>query len=214
VSETADCPFSCASMAGGAFVVTGLSAAFLAYTRSVCAAYFCGAALGCALSVKVIKKFVRQPRPLGVTRLESYGYELYHRLCLRQPLGENLKPFFCVLIVCLARTRPSCSSTLARWSLRRLRCPSTLHSPITRHSCVAPGPAAVHLPLWSLFLGSGGATTISSKSQLGVCMGRVFLHCVRGVDRWAGCIRPLVRKMARRFHGMALTIPTVSEIEL
>jgi len=63
-------------MAVGAYVVTGLSAGFLAYTRSVCAAYFCGAALGCALSVKVIKKFVRQPRPPGVTTLKSYGYEL------------------------------------------------------------------------------------------------------------------------------------------
>jgi len=78
VSETADL------MTGGAYIVSGLSAAFLAYTRSVCTAYFCGAALGCALSVKVIKKFVRQPRPLGVTTLKSYGYELDHHfsLCL------------------------------------------------------------------------------------------------------------------------------------
>ena len=61
--------------------MSGLSAIFLAYTRSVCAAYFCGAALGCALSVKVIKKFVRQPRPMGKTALKSYGYDPHHRLC-------------------------------------------------------------------------------------------------------------------------------------
>jgi len=54
------------------------SATFLAYTRSVCAAYFCGAALGCALSVKVIKIFVRQPRPPGVTTLKSYGMPSTH----------------------------------------------------------------------------------------------------------------------------------------
>lgn len=81
-SETADRLFLRASMAGGAYIVSGLSATFLAYTRSVCAAYFCGTALGCALSVKVIKKFVRQPRPQGVTTLESYGYELNRHLSL------------------------------------------------------------------------------------------------------------------------------------
>jgi len=76
------------SMAGGAFLISGLSAVFLAYTRSVCAAYFCGAALGCALSVKVIKIFVRQPRPEGATTLKSYGYESHHRLCLRLQLAK------------------------------------------------------------------------------------------------------------------------------
>ena len=66
--------------------MSGLSAAYLAYTRSVCAAYFCGAALCCALSVKVIKRVVRQPRPVGVTELKSYGYELDHLLPLfREP---------------------------------------------------------------------------------------------------------------------------------
>ena len=67
-------------MAGGAILIAGLSAIFLAYTRSICAAYFCGAALGCALSVKVIKIFVRQPRPPGGTTLKSYGYESHHLL--------------------------------------------------------------------------------------------------------------------------------------
>ena len=66
--------------------MSGLSAAYLAYTRSVCAAYFCGAALCCALSVKVIKIVVRQPRPVGATKLKSYGYELDHLLpMLREP---------------------------------------------------------------------------------------------------------------------------------
>lgn len=80
MSEAADRSFLCSPMTGGAFVVSGLSATFLAYTRSVCAAYFCGAALCCALSVKVIKKFVRQPRPLGETTLNSYGYGSHHFL--------------------------------------------------------------------------------------------------------------------------------------
>lgn len=65
-------------MAAGAFAITGASAAFLIYTRSVCAAYFCGAALCCALSVKVIKKFVKQPRPIGTTKLKSYGMPSTH----------------------------------------------------------------------------------------------------------------------------------------
>ena len=49
--------------------MSGLSAIFLAYTRSVCAAYFCGAALGCALSVKVtaicvsIDRFLQDTAP-------------------------------------------------------------------------------------------------------------------------------------------------------
>lgn len=86
--------FSRAPMPVGAFAITGASFAFLAYTRSVCAAYFCGAALCCALSVKVIKKIVKQPRPLGATQLKSYGYELYSGLsafvyCSR----HSLKPF-------------------------------------------------------------------------------------------------------------------------
>lgn len=152
--------------------MTGFSAAFLAYTRSICAAYFCGAALCCALSVKVIKRFVRQPRPVGVTKLKSYGYELDHPLspiCCALRESEITLPF--VLIVCLVRTRPSCFSTLARWCLHRLRCPSTLHSPITPVFVCGPRSWRPHLPLWSLCLGSGGATTISSKSQLGVCMG-------------------------------------------
>ena len=139
LSETAGHSFLCASMAIGAYAITLASSAFLAYTRSVCAAYFCGAALCCALSVKVIKKFVKQPRPLGVTQLKSYGYELHYSLSLRPLLPhESEILYLSVLLVCLALTRPSCSSTLARWFLRPLRCPSTLRSQIT-YACVC-GP--------------------------------------------------------------------------
>ncbi|KAF9564670.1 PAP2-domain-containing protein, partial [Agrocybe pediades] len=43
--------------------VIGLTALFNLYTRSAGVAYFTVGAVGCSLSVKVIKKFVRQPRP-------------------------------------------------------------------------------------------------------------------------------------------------------
>ena len=172
-------------MAVGAYVVTGLSAGFLAYTRSVCAAYFCGAALGCALSVKVIKKFVRQPRPPGVTTLKSYGYELYHPFiycALRE--SETLHLF--VLIVCLAHTLPSCSSTLARWCSPQLRYLSTLHSLITPAFAFGPQFWRPHLPLWSLCLGSGGATMISSRSRpeafMGLCVLSLRSKC--GLVDW------------------------------
>ena len=77
-------------MTVGAYAITGVSSVFLAYTRSVCAAYFCGAALCCALSVKVIKKFVKQPRPHGVTQLKSYGYELHYGPVFRPPFSASV----------------------------------------------------------------------------------------------------------------------------
>lgn len=71
-------------------------------------------------------------------------------------------PLF-ALIVCLVRTLLSCSFTLVRWCSRLLRCPSTLHSPITPVFVCGPRFWWPHLPLWSLCLGSGGATTIPFK---------------------------------------------------
>ncbi|THU89510.1 hypothetical protein K435DRAFT_674621 [Dendrothele bispora CBS 962.96] len=44
--------------------VTALTAAFVAFTRSAGVAYFIGGAVACSMSVKVVKKFVRQPRPV------------------------------------------------------------------------------------------------------------------------------------------------------
>lgn len=76
-------------MVVGAYAITVASSAFLAYTRSICAAYFCGAALCCALSVKVIKIFVKQPRPVGVTQLKSYGYESHCGLSCSRQYSEN-----------------------------------------------------------------------------------------------------------------------------
>lgn len=56
--------------------VTGITACFLLYTRSVGVAYFAAGAVACSMSVKVIKKFIRQPRPLptaGARKKVSYG---------------------------------------------------------------------------------------------------------------------------------------------
>ncbi|KZT74977.1 PAP2-domain-containing protein [Daedalea quercina L-15889] len=62
-------------------VVTGLTACFILYTRSTGVAYFAGGAVLCSTTVKVIKRFVRQPRPVQVIRGKrktSYGMPSTH----------------------------------------------------------------------------------------------------------------------------------------
>ncbi|KAH8119889.1 hypothetical protein DFH11DRAFT_15513 [Phellopilus nigrolimitatus] len=56
------------------FIVTGLTACCVLYTRSAGVAYFAAGAVACSLSVKVVKRIVRQPRPLHLTPgRQSYG---------------------------------------------------------------------------------------------------------------------------------------------
>lgn len=59
-------------------VVTGLTACFNLYTRSAGVLYFTTGAVVCSLSVKLIKRVIRQPRPpnsvLGRKAKVSYGY--------------------------------------------------------------------------------------------------------------------------------------------
>ncbi|EPT01560.1 hypothetical protein FOMPIDRAFT_56482 [Fomitopsis schrenkii] len=62
-------------------VVTAITAAFVLYTRSAGVAYFAAGAVLCSMSVKVIKRFVRQPRPVQVIRgkrKKSYGMPSTH----------------------------------------------------------------------------------------------------------------------------------------
>ncbi|KAF7440486.1 hypothetical protein PC9H_000831 [Pleurotus ostreatus] len=64
------------------FVVTGLSAAFLLYTRSAGVLYFTLGALLCSATVKLIKRAIRQPRPVvehaAGKRKVSYGMPSTH----------------------------------------------------------------------------------------------------------------------------------------
>ncbi|KAH9937336.1 PAP2-domain-containing protein [Fomitopsis serialis] len=62
-------------------VVTGITACFVLYTRSAGVAYFAAGAVLCSMSVKVIKRCVRQPRPVQVIRgkrKKSYGMPSTH----------------------------------------------------------------------------------------------------------------------------------------
>lgn len=64
-------------------VVTGLTAGFLLYTRSSAVAYFAAGAVVCSLTVKTIKRLVRQPRPVATIRGKrktSYGYHAFSLL--------------------------------------------------------------------------------------------------------------------------------------
>ncbi|EKM61360.1 uncharacterized protein PHACADRAFT_82915 [Phanerochaete carnosa HHB-10118-sp] len=62
-------------------VVTGLTAAVILYTRSAGIAYFALGAVVCSRTVKAIKRFIRQPRPLHSSsdhRKKSYGMPSTH----------------------------------------------------------------------------------------------------------------------------------------
>ncbi|EJD03646.1 uncharacterized protein FOMMEDRAFT_19035 [Fomitiporia mediterranea MF3/22] len=60
-------------------IVTSLTACCVLYTRSAGVAYFAAGAVCCSLSVKVIKRFIRQPRPLHPTsKKKTYGMPSTH----------------------------------------------------------------------------------------------------------------------------------------
>ncbi|PPR06671.1 hypothetical protein CVT26_001213 [Gymnopilus dilepis] len=64
--------------------VITLTASFVLYTRSAGVAYFAGGATLCSLSVKAIKKLIRQPRPAhlpGRKAKISYGCGSCARHC-------------------------------------------------------------------------------------------------------------------------------------
>ena len=55
-------------------VVTGLTAAAVLYTRSAGVAYFAAGAVACSTSAKVVKKVIRQPRPISPqSHKKTYG---------------------------------------------------------------------------------------------------------------------------------------------
>ena len=55
-------------------IVTLFTGSFVLYTQSAAAAYFSAGAVLCSLSVKVVKRIIRQPRPLHPSsRKKSYG---------------------------------------------------------------------------------------------------------------------------------------------
>ncbi|KZV77725.1 PAP2-domain-containing protein [Peniophora sp. CONT] len=61
--------------------IIGATAAFLLYTRSAGVAYFAAGAVSCSLSVKVVKRLIRQERPDPIYRKvkkKSYGMPSTH----------------------------------------------------------------------------------------------------------------------------------------
>ncbi|KAJ7632601.1 PAP2-domain-containing protein [Roridomyces roridus] len=58
--------------------VTGLTAVVVLFTRSAGVAYFSAGALACSLSVKVLKRAIRQPRPKKSTGKKTYGMPSTH----------------------------------------------------------------------------------------------------------------------------------------
>ncbi|KAI1782825.1 PAP2-domain-containing protein [Ganoderma leucocontextum] len=62
-------------------IVTSLTAAVVLYTRSAGVAYFAASAVLCSVTVKIIKRFVRQPRPVVTIRgkrKRTYGMPSTH----------------------------------------------------------------------------------------------------------------------------------------
>ncbi|KAJ7709923.1 hypothetical protein B0H17DRAFT_244735 [Mycena rosella] len=60
------------------FTVTALTAAAILFTRSACVAYLGAGALACSLSVKVLKRGIRQPRPALRQTKKTYGMPSTH----------------------------------------------------------------------------------------------------------------------------------------
>ncbi|KII94108.1 hypothetical protein PLICRDRAFT_88372 [Plicaturopsis crispa FD-325 SS-3] len=59
--------------------VTGLTACVLLYTKSSGVLYFCVGGVACSMSVKLIKRFIRQPRPAHPSQHKiSYGMPSTH----------------------------------------------------------------------------------------------------------------------------------------
>ncbi|RPD61635.1 PAP2-domain-containing protein [Lentinus tigrinus ALCF2SS1-7] len=61
-------------------IVTTLTGCFVLYTGSAGAAYFATGAVLCSVTVKILKRFVRQPRPVIVNgrRKKTYGMPSTH----------------------------------------------------------------------------------------------------------------------------------------
>jgi len=62
-------------------ILTSLTASYLAYTRSAGVAYFAAGAVMCSLTVKLVKRILRQPRPvqMGLSHQKlSYGMPSTH----------------------------------------------------------------------------------------------------------------------------------------
>ncbi|KAI0356879.1 phosphatidic acid phosphatase type 2/haloperoxidase, partial [Trametes cingulata] len=61
-------------------IVTTLTGSFLLYTRSAGVAYFTAGALLCSITVKILKRCFRQPRPVIVNgrRKKTYGMPSTH----------------------------------------------------------------------------------------------------------------------------------------
>ncbi|KAF8516733.1 hypothetical protein BU17DRAFT_50707, partial [Hysterangium stoloniferum] len=59
-------------------IVTSLTACVQIYTCSAGVAYFCAGALACTLSAKGIKRLIKQPRPVGISKKLSYGMPSTH----------------------------------------------------------------------------------------------------------------------------------------
>ncbi|KAF8585832.1 hypothetical protein K439DRAFT_1342550 [Ramaria rubella] len=89
-------------------IITCLTTCVQLYTRSAGVAYFIVGALSCSLSVKMVKKMIKQPRPLGKTKKLTYGMPSTHSAtityyssyicaaCLYLPLHksfERIPPF-------------------------------------------------------------------------------------------------------------------------
>lgn len=58
-------------------MVTALTAFTVLYTRSIGVFYFCAGALACTVSVKIIKRILRQARPVQTAHRKqkhTYGY--------------------------------------------------------------------------------------------------------------------------------------------
>lgn len=71
------------------FTVTALTACFILYTRSAGAVYFAIGAVFCSLSVKLVKRIIRQPRPPNLPGRQvkiSYGCVEGARLLQNQDL--------------------------------------------------------------------------------------------------------------------------------
>ncbi|KAA1468253.1 hypothetical protein DENSPDRAFT_794049 [Dentipellis sp. KUC8613] len=60
------------------FTVTALTAASLLYTRSAGIAYFCAGGVACSVTVKLLKRVLRQPRPEGRSQKRTYGMPSTH----------------------------------------------------------------------------------------------------------------------------------------
>ncbi|KAI0068357.1 PAP2-domain-containing protein [Artomyces pyxidatus] len=102
-------------------IVTGITACFILYTRSAGAAYFSLGAVACSVTVKILKRLLRQARPPQVTQRKqkkTYGMPSTHSAtityygtyiplaCTYLPLHDTLPPSIPVRLLAPALTIP------------------------------------------------------------------------------------------------------------